>query len=251
MSLLNGVSLLWYPARYAHVRHEPMPPPPERAVTESWVCLPLPRSQDERTSTVLRDEHILNELLPLRDKVESLPSTVQTVIKTAIDWHAQGNRYTSGLNRFVNYWESIELLGHFFYTRLPASVVQRKAKTEKKDMIISLLKEVTQDNCMDVVKKCNEIRMPTARTKVLTFLDIITDRDKMEALLFKPDDKTGKSLYQIRNDIAHGNLSEHHFETIESFSHRLFDAQKVSRQIILLSIKNAEKLILQLTEHGE
>ena len=252
MSLLKGVSLRWYPARYMYIQHKPMPPPPERAVTESWVCLPLPRSQDEQTSTVLRDEHILNELIPLGNKVDALPSAVQTVIKTAIDWHAHGNRYASGLNRFVNYWESIELLGHFFYTRLPADVVQRKTKTEKKDMIIHLLKEVTQDNCMDVVKKCNETRMPTARTKVLAFLDIITDRDsRMEALLFKPDDKTGKSLYQIRNDIAHGNLSEHHFETIESFSHRLFDAQKISRQIILLSIKNAEKLTQQLTEHGE
>jgi hypothetical protein len=242
MSLLNGASLRWYPARYEYIRHEPMPLPPERTVTESWVCLPLPRSQDEQTCTVLRDEHILNELLPLANKVEALPSTLQTMIKTAIDWHAHGNRYTSGLNSFVNYWESIELLGHFFYTRLPASVVQGKAKTEKKDMIINLLKDVTRDNCMDVVGKCNEIRMPTARTKVLAFLDIITDRGRMEALLFEPDDKTGKSLYQIRNDIAHGNLSEHHFETIESFSHRLFDAQKISRQIILLSIENAEKL---------
>ena len=141
MSLLNGASLRRYPARYEYIRHEPMPLPPERAVTESWVCLPLQQSQDEGAYTVFRDEHILNEFLPLANKVEALPSTLQTVIKTAIDWHAHGNRYTSGLNRFVNYWESIELLGHFFYTRLPASVVQRKAKTEKKDMIINLLKD--------------------------------------------------------------------------------------------------------------
>ena len=246
MSLLNGASLCWYPARYEYIRHEPMPPPPHHAVTESWVCLPLARSQEELTYTVFRDEHILNELLPLENKVEALPSTIQTVIKTAIDWHAHGNRYASGLNRFVNYWESIELLGHFFYTKLPASVVQRKAKKEQKNMIINLLKDVTRDNCRGVVEKCNEIREPTARTKILAFLDIITDRDQMEALLFEPDDKTGKSLYRIRNDIAHGKLSEHHFEKIESFNHRLFDAREISRQIILLSIENAEKLTLQL-----
>lgn len=250
MSLLNGVSLRWYPARYSYIRHYPMPPPPERAVTESWDCVSLPRSQDEQTCTVLRDEHILNELFPLVNEVEALPPAVRIVIKTAIDWHAQANCYASGLNRFVNYWESIELLGNFFYKELPADVVQRKTEGEKEKAIIELLKKkvITRKNCMNVVKSCNEIRRPTAQTKVLAFLGIITDRDRMEAALFKPDAKTGKSLYRIRNDIAHGELSEHHFETVEMFSHRLFDAQKISRQIILLSIKNAEKLVRQLTE---
>ena len=244
MSFLYGASMRWFPAVYAYTRHEPMPPPPERAVTESWDCMPLPRSQDESTSILLSDKHITNELFPLVDKVEALPPAVRTVIKTAIDWHAQANRYASGLNRFVNYWESIELLGNFFYKRLPADVVQCKTKGEKEEEIIELLKEkeITRKNCMNVVKECNGIRRPTAQTKILAFLGIITDRDRMEAALFKPDDKTGKSLYKIRNNIAHGELSEHHFDTIELFSHRLFDAQKISYEIILLTIKNAEKL---------
>ena len=126
----------------------------------------------------------------------------------------------------------------------PADVVQRKKKKDKEKSIIKLLneKEITQKNCMNIIKDCNKIRSPTTQTKILAFLSIITDRDRMEAALFKPDDITKKSLYKIRNDIVHGELSEHHFDTIELFNHQLFDVQKISQEIILLTIKNAEKL---------
>lgn len=244
MSFLYGASLRWFPAVYRYIRHEPMGPPPEHAVTESWDCLPLSRSQDESTSILLTDEHITDELFLLVDKIETLPQNVQTVIGTAIDWHAQANHHASGLNRFVNYWESIELLGNFFYKMLPPDVVQYKTEGDKKKAIIKLLneKKITPRNCMKIIKDCNEIRRPTAQTKILAFLSIITDRDQMEAALFEPDDKTEKSLYKIRNDIVHGELSEHHFDTIELFSHQLFDVQNISQEIILLTIKNAEKL---------
>lgn len=251
MSFLFGASLRWFPALYTLIRHEPMPPPLKRTLTESWDCTPLPLSMDERTSIIVKDEHITDKLLHLVNRVERLPPAIQTVIKTSIDWHAHANRFASGINRFVNYWGSIELLGNFFYKRLPINVTHRMSEEEKKDMIINTLKNgITRNNCMDIVQRCNEIRMPTARTKILAYLGFITDRDKMEKMLFEPDDKTGKSLYQIRNDIAHGRLSEHHFEKVESFIHRESDAKKISFEVILLSIKCAEKIVQQLTESG-
>ena len=243
MSLLFGASLRWYPALYRSIRHVPSPTPPECEVTESWDCIPLARSQEEQTSTVIGDENITNGLLPLVNRVESLPSSIQTVIKTSIDWHAQGNHHTSGLNRFLNYWQSIELLGNFFYRQFNANVVHRKLPEEKKHEIMELLsKGVTSKDCMAVIQRCEEIRDPSIRTKTLAFLSVITDRDRMEAELFKPDDKTGKSLYDIRNDIVHGRISEHHFEEKELLSHRLFDIQKISHEIILLSIIDGRKI---------
>ena len=243
MSLLFGASLRWYPALYTRIRHVSIPPPPEREETESWDCLPLARSQEEQTSIVVSDEAITHRLLPLVGEIESLPVPIRTVIKRAIDWHGQANRHTSGLNRFVNYWQSIELLGNFFYDRLPAGVVQRKTTEEKRRDIVDLLKNgVKLDNCMDVVTRCNEIRDPSARARIVAFLKVIADHERIEAELFKPDDKTGKSLYKIRNDIVHGRISEHDFEDIEVLGNRLFDAQKISSEIIWLSIKNAEKI---------
>jgi hypothetical protein len=185
-----------------------------------------------------------------------MPSAVQTVIKTAIDWHAQANRYASGLNRFVNYWESIELLGNFFYPRLPAGIVGRKSKKEKRDEIMGLLRGVTAGNCMGLVKRCDEIRKPVARAKIIGFLrcmsDTAIDLQGIANTLFRRDVETGKSLKEIRDDIAHGEISEHDFETVAALGHRLVDAQRISEEIILRSIMCAEKLAHQLqTEKNE
>ena len=60
--------------------------------------------------------------------------------------------------------------------------------------------------------------------------------------LFEPDEKSGKSLYQIRNEIAHGRISERDFERVESMRHRLFDARNISREIIIETINKAESL---------
>jgi len=239
MSFLCGASLRWFPASYVWVRHEPMPPPPEQAITESWDCIPLSRSQDESTSIIINDEYVTNQLFPLVDRIEAMPSAVQTVIKTAIDWHAQANRYTSGLNRFVNYWESIELLGNHFY-------IESKSEEKKKNQIMSLLKNATYTNCKKSVIECKEIIDPSARTKITSFLHLIaeqnTDLQGIENALFRRDVKTGKSLKEIRDDIAHGEISEHDFETVAVLGHQLVDAQRISEEIILRSINCAEQL---------
>jgi len=79
MSFLCGASLCWFPASYAWVRHEPMPSPPEQAMTESWDCIPLQRSQHESTSIIINDEYVTNQLFPLVDRIEAMPLAVQAV----------------------------------------------------------------------------------------------------------------------------------------------------------------------------
>ncbi len=166
-----------------------------------------------------------------------------------MDWHAQANHYYSGLNRFVNYWETIELLGHYFYDKLPADVVGHKSKEQKKDEIMKLLKGesiVTRCNCIGTIKKCNAFVEPSARTKITGFLHVIADQakdqQKIEDILFRRDAELGKSLKDIRDDIAHGNISERDFETVARLNNRLDDAQHISKEIILRSIMCAEEL---------
>ena len=50
-------------------------------------------------------------------------------------------------------------------------------------------------------------------------------------------------LYEIRSQIAHGHISELDFEKIELYRHKLLDARRISQQIILSTIYNAEKII--------
>ncbi len=243
MSILFGVSLRWIPASYGIVKHRFSSSLPEREEYDSWDCLPLQISQDEHTSTILTDEAILHEVIPLLHILEDLPTNIRPIILTALDWHASANRFLSGLNRFVNYWSSIELLGNHFYPLLQADIVKRNTKQQKREQILTMIKKgITLDNCMAVIQECNQIRDPPARTRILSFLGIITNRARMRKLLYEPDEKSGKSLYDIRNDIAHGNISERDFETIESMRHRLFDARNISREIIIETINKAECL---------
>jgi len=248
MSLFFGVSLRWYPARYLFINvnnHSKV----DQGVTKEWRCISLPRSFEEQTSIGINDESI-EKILSRINIIESLPTDIRTVIRTAIDWHASGNYHLSGLNRFLNYWESIELLANFFYRELPAQIVERKTEGQKKDAIIKRLETETikKDNCMNIIKICNEIRNPTIRNKINFFISFIEAPDEMENALFEADEISGKSLYGIRNDIAHGKLSEHHFDSIESFTHRLSEIRKISLEIIILSIINKEKLIQNILD---
>ncbi len=244
MSLFFCVSLRWYPARYQFINvsnHGEA----DKEVTKEWRCISLPRSFEEQSSIVISDESIRNNLFPIINIIESLPPDIRTVIRTAIDWHASGNYHLSGLNRFLNYWESIELLAHFFYGKLSSHIVGRKTEGQKKDAIIKILenKKIEKNNCMNIIKICNEIRNPTIREKIRSFLYVITAPDGTENALFEPDETSGKSLYDIRNDIAHGKLSEHHFNSIESITQKLSEIRIISLEIIKLSIINKEKLI--------
>jgi hypothetical protein len=244
LSLIFGISLRWYPARYLYINLS-TPNKVDQKVTKEWRCISLPRSFEEQTSIVIDDESISKYLFPNNNIIEGLPSDIRTVIRTAIDWHASGNYHLSGLNRFLNYWKSIELLAHYFYRELPAQTVGRKTKRQKKDAIIKILEneKIEENNCMDLVKICNEIRNPTIREKIQSFLFVIKAPDGMKNTLFEPDEMSEKSLYSIRNDIVHGKLSEHHFNSIELFTHKLTDIQKMSIEIITLSIMNKNNLI--------
>ncbi|NQT81351.1 MAG: hypothetical protein HQ555_13280 [Candidatus Aminicenantes bacterium] len=249
ISTMMGASLSWKPALYSKVKILPLSSPPDEVEEhEKWVCMPMKSTQEEMTSTIVKDKHFTSTLIPFYSKLISLPEKVKEPINTSIDWHAQGNKYFSGLNRFVNYWESIELLGHYFYTHLNASEINRKSKEDKKHKILEMLRgDLNHSNCTRIVKECNEIRDPTARTKIISVFSKIIDRDKIIGDLFEPDKKSQRSLYKIRNDIAHGKLSEKDFDRESICYSRLYDAQKVSRSMIFSIISNIEYFVNNLS----
>jgi len=250
LSLLTGASVRWHPAQYARIKHVPLPPLPDQKETESWDCVPLRRTQDEHSTIILNDSFIRDDLFSFIHEVDILPIAIKSLISTSLEWHTQANRFASGLNRFLNYWSSIELLGFFFYKHLPNGKGIKLTKDQKREKIIKIITdELTHKNCLEIIRKCNEIRNPTTRTRILSFLENITDRNRMEDLLFNPDEKSKKSLYEIRNDIAHGNISEHDFETFENLRHRLLDARRISREIILRTIYNRDKLIHKINHN--
>jgi len=228
-SILFGVSTTWYPVK---------------EYKKEWGFWQIPVSQEERTSTILEDEHVESVLQAVHD-IEHLDERIATTISTALDWHSEGNRHGSGLSRFVNHWASIEIIGHFLYAKLKADIVGRKSKQQKKNKVNKILINGSNTTILDRITQCNAIVYPPIREKLHSVFALLPDSSAWETELFGRDD-SDKSLYQLRNDIAHGKVSEHHFESIATMKERLLDMCQISRKVLLSTIKNVDCLLKNL-----
>jgi hypothetical protein len=149
-SLHTGASMSWLPARYLEVNVEPVPSP-VRDLTprKEWLCLPLSRYAEAHDGVSVGDAFVEQRLMPLFDLIRAIHNDMLAgVIRRAIAWHASGNYLGSGLNRFVNLWESIELLGEFFYSKIKSSMPGRPSPEERRVSLLALLSgPVTPADC--------------------------------------------------------------------------------------------------------
>lgn len=198
--------------------------------------LPLPRRQEERVSTHVQDEYVADELYPLFHYARSVRNNeLGALVRRALSWHATGNYIGSGMNRFVNYWESVELLSHFFYRKLPRALTNRPSKSDKKDQVLQILEQqATRRNCLQIAQQCGMVvpPMPRVRTVLESTLPVITGQADLAKALFTKDGKSGRSLYAIRNDIAHGNHCDHELEFTDLVDERLHEMRCFSRDVL-------------------
>ena len=240
-SLLFGVSTTWYPARYLEVKTVDSSLPPAKEYKKEWRFWQIPRSQEEQTSTIVEDEHV-ESVLQTAHHIQHLDERIAATISTALDWHSEGNRHGSGLSRFANHWASIEVIGHFFYAKLKADVVGRRSKAQKKDEVNIILNNGSSTSILERITQCNGIVYPPIREKLRSVFALLPDSSDWENELFDRED-SDKSLYQLRNDIAHGNVSEHHFESVAAMKKRLWDMSQISRKVLLSTIENVDCLL--------
>lgn len=243
ISLLSESSLDWYPATYIEVEVLDVPSPPKKDKTREMRFLPLQRSQ-EGHSCIINDDYV-KSILYFTKLIGSIKEPIRTVLKTSMDWHADGNRHQSGLGRFVSYWASIELLGNYFYANLDPELIGSMDKSKKKRLILDILSDDLSKDTFRKIEKCYFLMRPPIREKICSFLSFISDSNEWKEALFLPDADSKKSLYQIRNDIAHGSISEHDFEKVASLKKRLADMWNISRKVVLITLGNIEKLVLK------
>lgn len=215
LSFATGASSTWYPARYLKVKVTPIStPPPDEEERYEWQCWPLPRRSEEHSGVGIRDRFVRVGLMPLFEYLRSLSHPeIAAVLRRALSWHAQGNYLGSGLNRFVNYWESIELLAHFFYKRLPANLRGRPAKPGR----------------------------PTIREKMKAVLPLLTSRDDFDGKLFG-EGPGGVSLYRLRNDIAHGNRCDHELEFTDLVDGQIDEFQQLGKQVLRATFNRVDEV---------
>jgi hypothetical protein len=75
----------------------------------------------------------------------------------------------------------------------------------------------------------------------------ITGSSALGDSLFRIDPVNKKSLYDIRNDIAHGNYSDHEIAFTEVVQGKLYEVKELSREIILAVLERTTFLSDLLT----
>ena len=241
-SLMSSASLAWYPARYVELQVLPVEPP-SSAIKKSkeWKCLRLARESEDTAFITVEDDFFTKDVFPAFESLRSLSNvSLRNLLCRAIAWHARGNVLGSKLMRFVSYWESIELLAHGLYPYVSTS---RSNKAGRLKQIMELLSDVKKSNCFEVVQDCYNIMNTSIRDKLRIVLPKISTDNQLSDKLFSSDGAGQKSLYQLRNDIVHGNCCEHDLEFTAEVEERFDLMWKYSGQVIIGAAENAHSLI--------
>ena len=244
-SLMSSASLTWYPARYVELQVLPVEPPSSALKkSKEWKCLRLPRESEGTAFITVEDDFFTKDVLPAFEALRSLSNvSLRNLLCRAIAWHARGNVFGSKLTRFVSYWESIELLAHGLYIYVSTS---RSNKAERRRQILERLSDVNKNNCFEIVQNCYSIMNTSITDKLRIVLPKISTDKQLSDKLFSSDGAGQKSLYQLRNDIVHGNCCEHDLEFAAEVEEKLYLMLRYSHQAITGAAKNAHSLISAL-----
>ena len=256
ISLITGASLNWIPARHlevlvqddTHVAPEPINN--QKKLRKAQMNIALSRHPDEQTSIVIDDTNIRSEAFGLATHLERIPSKeAQNTIKTAMSWHAQAGIIPSGLNRFLNYWSSAELICHSFYELLPSETVGILNKSAREAKLAELMDlPIATGKRASTVIEWSELIRPTARTKIASIFRLLFPKDGGEAMrkaLFDKDLATDSSMFSIRNDIAHGNHSEYDRDFVTLVDRQLPIIRELSGRVIVAAVNISKDLFKQ------
>jgi hypothetical protein len=200
LSFLTGHAVSWCPARVLpmvdkpHSTHDGK----ERQYRE-YMRMP---SRAEMTSVVITDEWIEGPMGAFLKMVWGLNPKLRDVVLTAISWQAQANR-VGGFSRYLHYWASVELLAGFFWNELPRAQTQRIPDSEVRQRVLEYLLDLKSSNYVEMIDKCRDALEPSARMQVKALARII---DFDSDTFFKRRGRDRKSVLDVRNDIAHGNV---------------------------------------------
>lgn len=201
MSFLTGYATMWRPAHVLDVVDKLGPNIHDGVEKHYKKYFPIP-TKAESESLVLTDEMVEGTYTALLKALSALPANLKQILVTAVSWQAQANR-VPGFSRYVHYWASVELLATYFWDHLPAEKTSRPPESEIKQKILENILDINSSNYLEKIKKSSELLQASARTQVKALARLV-DFDS-DVFFSKPRD--GKNIYEVRNDIAHGNVA--------------------------------------------
>lgn len=241
LSFLTGYAVTWRPARVLPCVDGPSPDThdgKERRY-KKYFALPI---DGENTSIVINDLWVEVQFARFLQTVWTLKPILRDVLLTAISWQAQANR-VRGFSKYLHYWASVELLAGFFWKELPREQTRRVPDSEIRQRVLELLLDLKGSNYVDIINKCTDVLEPSTRTQVKALARLI---DFDSEVFFARETKDAKSILDIRNDIAHGNVAND--DRVYAASHRgvLQKYQSQTQQFVLRVVAAAAAGSLQL-----
>jgi hypothetical protein len=248
MSLASGRGVNLVPAQRLEISVGDSVQPVVGVQPDSFArFIPIPPPV-ENTSAIIDDDWLKEKFTRAFEAMSGVHDTeVLKTVRNSIAWHASANSIFNP-SRFVQYWASIELLGTFFFDYLNPNIMERKPDAVRHKEISEELLDLSSSNYLEKIRKCSALLDTTAREKVIALARVVgLDKDHIRKKLFAKSDgrprDADRSLYEIRNDIAHGNVSPIDWAYFDTHRDKLSDYQRASADFIFAVLGNLEQLI--------
>ena len=157
----------------------------------------------------------------------------------ALDWYRQGISSKSLINKFLAFYNSIESFSDGYYQMHKSKI--KKTKPEKENCIkeyfedesIILISDIKRKHIQECHSKCLHT---SAKGKMEFAFKIVFESDnnmidKLSEKFFKQNDND--SFIKIRNDIAHGNLSEYNVADRELLERKISEIRRMARDFLI------------------
>jgi len=206
------------------------------------------RTQDSFARINEKDLDVLNSILNQYPRNRD-----GLILNSAIDWHNRGVAARDVFAGFLCYYRVIETIVTSVY-RGKASFglgFQKSEKTEARQRSLDCIEQkhndlYNQDKFRFVTSAYIEcIQGTRAKTEQVLQLVFGEDSPYINDLFEKPEGENKYSLYQIRNRIAHGNLTLLEKDDLELVRRRLWDIKQISKELIMrlsCSLKSSDQL---------
>lgn len=190
-----------------------------------------------------KDVPLLNDYLVNVDQNDSIN------VDTAISWYLNGKNASNVFTSYLSFYIALESLAISFATGelkvCKRYRVKKKSKAERKKMRIACIKKMHEElypNKPEEFVRESYSECITSLRKLTQFSleRVLGKKDKMVKNFFKKKD--GYSLYNLRNELAHGSFSHIDTKHADLISERVYEIQAVAHEFILrLSSKSADK----------
>lgn len=227
LGFVTGAKIHWYPTVSGYRPNSKTKPTPAMSM-----------------STVLAQGQA-NQAKLVWETLNSLPEDDRETIIAAIDWHWQGHNSPSVLNSFESFWKAIEGLSTTWRDKLGTKkddapinlILSEIEKTEWKRYLTGDKSEINlpTSKIPRFVRFVSGFVNPTARSNITTVFNHCFNQKEATSLVRSLFD--GKpSMKDLRDEIAHGLVTEADHEKKSLIERKIPELEKISRKFIIASL---------------